>query len=108
MNSGNFGILIVDDEPNIRAGLAKGLVNEAQVVETAANVNEALEQFDAHPFQVVIADVCLPGDRDGLDLNSLVQERDPDSTVIVITAHGTVETAVEAMRRKAKSISFAF
>ena len=96
-----FHILIVDDEPNIRAGLAKGLENEAAHIATAGSVNEALDKFDAGNFQLVIADVRLPGDRDGLDLVSLVQLRRPGTATIVITAHGTVETAVEAMRRGA-------
>lgn len=94
-------ILIVDDEPNIRSGLAKGLEPLVGKIETAATVNEALDKFDAGDFQLVIADVRLPGDRDGLELVSLVQKRKPGTTSIVITAHGTVETAVEAMRRGA-------
>ena len=97
----SFYVLIVDDEPNIRSGLAKGLAKEATEVVTAADVNEALDKFDQGTFQLVIADVRLPGDRDGLDLVSLVQQRQPGTTTIVITAHGTVETAVEAMRRGA-------
>ncbi len=96
-----FHILIVDDEPNIRSGLAKGLQKEASGIETAGTVNEALDKFDAGHFQLVIADVRLPGDRDGLELVSLVQQRKPGTTAIVITAHGTVETAVDAMRRGA-------
>lgn len=96
-----FHILIVDDEPNIRSGLARGLEKEASRIETAGTVNEALDKFDAGGFQLVIADVRLPGDRDGLELVSLVQQRRPGTTAIVITAHGTVETAVDAMRRGA-------
>lgn len=94
-------ILIVDDEPHIRSGLAKGLAKSADEVDTAGDVNEALDKFDQSPFHVVIADVRMPGDRDGLDLVSLLAERSPETTVLVITAHGTVETAVEAMRRGA-------
>ena len=96
-----FNILIVDDEPNIRSGLAKGLQKLADGIETAASVNEALDKFDAKYYQLLIVDVRLPGDRDGLELLSLVQQRKPGTTVIVITAHGTVETAVDAMRRGA-------
>ncbi len=96
-----FHILIVDDEPNIRAGLAKGLDKIADHIQTASSVNEAIDMFDAGFYQLVIADVRLPGDRDGLDLISLVQQRNPETTTIVITAHGTVETAVDAMRRGA-------
>lgn len=96
-----ISILIVDDEPNIRSGLAKGLAEEADQVDTAGGVNEALDLFEARNYQLVIADVRLPGDRDGLDLVSAVLERNPETIAIVITAHGTVETAVDAMRRGA-------
>ncbi|MAT15241.1 MAG: transcriptional regulator [Planctomyces sp.] len=96
-----LNLLIVDDEPNIRAGLEKGLQTEADFITTAADFNEALDKFNEVHFQIVIADVRLPGDRDGLDLISSILERKPDTTVIIITAHGTVETAVDAMRRGA-------
>lgn len=98
---GEFQILIVDDEPNIRSGLAKGLEREASRIETAGTVNEALTMFDAGNYHLVIADVRLPGDRDGLELVSLVRQKRPGTATIVITAHGTVETAVDAMRRGA-------
>ena len=94
-------ILIVDDEPHIRSGLAKGLAKTADVVQTAGDVNQALDELDRVPYQVVIADVRLPGDRDGLDLVSLIRQRYPEINTLVITAHGTVETAVDAMRRGA-------
>lgn len=96
-----FHILIVDDEPNIRSGLCKGLEKIADQIETAGSVNEAIDAFDAGNFQLVIADVRLLGDRDGLDFVSLVRQKKPETTAIVITAHGTVETAVDAMRRGA-------
>lgn len=96
-----FHILIVDDEPNIRSGLSKGLEKLADRIETAGTVNEAIDIFDAGNFQLVIADVRLPGDQDGLDFVSIAQQRKPETTSIVITAHGTVETAVDAMRRGA-------
>ena len=97
----SFEIVIVDDEPNIRSGLAKGLEQFADRIETAATVNEAVDKVDEGNYQLVIADVRLPGDRSGLDLVSLIHQRAPAVAVIVITAHGTVETAVEAMRRGA-------
>ncbi|MFM7977006.1 MAG: sigma-54-dependent transcriptional regulator [Pirellula sp.] len=96
-----FSVLIVDDEPNIRSGLAKGLANEVDFVETASSVHEAIEKFDAGDYQLVITDVRMPGEQNGLDLVSLVQQRKPETTSIVITAHGTVESAVEAMKRGA-------
>ncbi|MCC9608492.1 sigma-54 dependent transcriptional regulator [Blastopirellula sp. JC732] len=97
----DYGILIVDDEPNIRSGLAKGLVKEAARIETAGDAEEALRKFAERAFQLVIADVRLPGDLDGLELVSRLLQEEPETIVIVITAQGTVEMAVEAMRRGA-------
>ena len=94
----NFGVLIVDDEPNIRAGLAKGLSSEALKIETAATADEALERFASGTFQLVIADVRLECEIDGIELIKRMLAQRPRTTVIVITAHGTVETAVDAMR----------
>lgn len=96
-----FRILIVDDEPNIRSGLAKGLEKIADQIETAGDYNTGLDKFKSSPFQLVIADVRLPGDRSGLDFIQSAKQLSPEVTTIVITAHGTVETAVEAMRRGA-------
>ncbi|MEO1616821.1 MAG: sigma-54 dependent transcriptional regulator [Planctomycetota bacterium] len=94
-------LLIVDDEPHIRSGLERGLRGEVETIETAGDVNTALDLLEANEFEALIADVRLPGDRDGMDLVQIVAERYPRLIVIVITAHGTVEMAVEAMRRGA-------
>lgn len=94
-------LLIVEDEPHIRAGLAKGLVKSAEAIDTAGDVNQALDLIDRFTYDVIIADVRLPGDRNGLELVQLVRERSPATAVIVITAHGSVDTAVDAMRRGA-------
>lgn len=101
MTPDQVGILIVDDEPHIRSGLAKGLTKVVDTIDTAGDVNEALDKLDQSQYQVVIADVRLPGDRDGLDLVSMIKAKYPEINTLVITAHGTVETAVEAMRRGA-------
>lgn len=98
MNSEGFGILIIDDEPNIRSGLAKGLAREADVLETASTAEEGLAKFREGFFQLVIADVRLPGEMDGLELIDQILRIRPQTTAIVITAHGTVETAVKSMR----------
>src|SRR5690606_17026764 len=96
-----FRLLIVDDERNIRSGLARGLAAEADESDTAESAEEAIAKAAAEKFQIVIADVRLPGTMDGLELVTRLLRDRPDTTVIVITAHGTVETAVEAMRRGA-------
>ncbi|MCC7333481.1 MAG: sigma-54-dependent Fis family transcriptional regulator [Pirellulaceae bacterium] len=94
----NYRLLIVDDEPNIRAGLAKGLSNDAQLIDTASTAEAALALFVDGGHHLVIADVRLGCDIDGIELIKQMLAIRPQTTVIVITAHGTVETAVEAMR----------
>lgn len=98
MSTETFGVLIVDDEPNIRAGLAKGLSGEADVIETARDAEEAITKFTDNSYQLVIADVRLNCNLDGVQLVKKMLFMRPQTAVIVVTAHGTVETAVEAMR----------
>ncbi len=96
--SEKFGVLIVDDEPNIRSGLAKGLAAEADIIDTAADADEALLKFDAGKHPLVVVDVRLNCNMTGLELLKKIIQLRPHTAVIVITAHGTVETAVDAMR----------
>ncbi|MCA9029933.1 MAG: sigma-54-dependent Fis family transcriptional regulator, partial [Planctomycetaceae bacterium] len=98
MKTDAFSILIVDDEPNIRSGLEKGLSKEAEIIETAGDANSALAKFRAQIFQLVIADIRLSSSMNGLEMIAEMLHSRPQTTAIVITAHGTVETAVEAMR----------
>lgn len=98
MTSSSFSVLIVDDEPNIRSGLAKGLISEADTIETAKDADEALLAFGKHDYQLVLADVRLNCGMNGIDMMRKMLFARPQTAVIVITAHGTVETAVEAMR----------
>ena len=98
MNQNGFHILIVDDEPNIRAGLAKGLSEEAASVDTAKDGEEALTILDRTVHHLVIVDLKLPGAIDGMELLRQIKYKRPETVVVVITAHSTVENAVEAMR----------
>ncbi|MFG0288891.1 MAG: sigma-54-dependent transcriptional regulator [Rhodopirellula sp. JB044] len=93
-----FGVLIVDDEPNIRSGLARGLADDADVIETAADADEALTKIDGGNYPLVIVDVRLNCEMSGIELLERIVAQRPQTAVIVITAHGTVETAVDAMR----------
>ncbi len=93
-----FSVLIVDDEPNIRSGLAKGLATEVETIDTAADAIQALEKFSAKGHSLVIVDVRLNCEMTGIELMKVLLQKRPQTAVIVITAHGTVETAVEAMR----------
>ncbi len=98
MSRKHFRILIVDDEPNIRAGLAKALSAEAGEVATAKDGTEALALFRQDHHHLVITDLKMPGPVSGLDLVKQIKHERPETLLLVITAHGSVETAVEAMR----------
>src|SRR5665811_1892927 len=101
MSAGTFRILIVDDEPNIRSGLAKGLAGEADEVAVAKDGAEALTLFRQACCHLVITDLKMPGAVSGLDLVKQIKHERPETLILVITAHGSVETAVEAMRQGA-------
>lgn len=98
MTGETFRILIVDDEPNIRAGLAKALEGDDYEVSTAQDATEALRLFRAHHHLLVITDLRMPGASSGIDLVRQIKYERPETLLIVITAHGSVETAVEAMK----------
>jgi len=97
MSDRHFRILIVDDEPNIRSGLAKALAQEADEVATAKDASEALGLFQRCHHHLVITDLKMPGLLSGLELVEQISHLRPETLILVITAHGSVETAVEAM-----------
>jgi DNA-binding NtrC family response regulator len=90
-------ILIVEDEKHAREALGEVFAGEHDV-DLAADVAEAARLMAAAAPDVVLTDVVLPGDEDGLDLLRAVKEADPAIPVIVMTAYGSVERAVNAMR----------
>ena len=98
MEEDRFRILIVDDEPAIRAGLDRALACETYEVATAADAIEALESVRARPPHLILQDLRMPGPLSGLDLIRTVKDERPETLLIVVTAHGSIETAVEAMR----------
>lgn len=90
-------ILVVDDEKNIRLMLTQALASEETIVETAVNGEEALEKIAQTSYDLVLLDLRLPG-MNGLDVLREIRESHESLPVILLTAHGTVESAVEAMR----------
>jgi FixJ family two-component response regulator len=90
-------VLIVDDEKNIRLTLAAALEPLQVPVETAVNGEEALQKVAEKPFAVMLLDLKLPG-MDGIEVLRRVGEAHPEISVIIITAYGSVEVAVEAMK----------
>lgn len=95
-------ILVIDDEADIRELIAGILEDEGHQVRAARDADEALEALRRRKPALVILDVWLQGSRlDGLELLATLKEIDPDMPVVVISGHGTIETAVTAIRRGA-------
>ena len=93
-------ILVVDDEASIVDALSKVLRKDGLSVLTAGNGREALDIVRRQPVDAMITDLRMPG-MGGDDLLKAVKAITPEIEVIVMTAYGTVETAVEAMKRGA-------
>ncbi len=90
-------ILVVDDEPSIRKVLQALLQREGHEVALAGDGAQALELLGQRPFELMITDLRMPA-MDGMELLATCSRLYPGLPVIVITAHGTVDTAVEALK----------
>ncbi len=90
-------ILIVDDEKNIRLTLSQTLETLGTEIDTAADGEEALAKLKGREFGLILLDIRMPG-MDGMEVLRRVREMRPDIRIIMITAYGTVESAVEAMK----------
>jgi len=90
-------VLIVDDEKNIRMTLRMALEPLGLETDAAVNGEEALQKLQANGFELILLDLKMPG-MDGMEVLHAVRDLRPDVAVIVITAHGTIDSAVEAMK----------
>ncbi len=90
-------ILVVDDETSLRLVLSEVLAEEGYQVTTAASAEEALEHFASQTFELMFCDIVMPG-ISGIELLKQVKERYPDTEVIIITSHASLETAITALR----------
>jgi two-component system response regulator FlrC len=90
-------ILVVDDEEGIRSFVAEALAASGHDVTQAADGDEALRRLAARGFELVLTDLKMPG-IDGMEVVRRVRAEQPEVEVIVLTAHGSVDTAVEAMK----------
>jgi len=90
-------ILIIDDESEIRESLQTLLELEGYRIETAETGEDGLAQIAGRPFDLVLLDLALPG-KNGMEVLAEIREKDPQLAVIMITAYGTVENAVNAMQ----------
>ncbi len=101
MASSRAAVLVCDDEPLIRDTLAEFLAQEGFAVEAAGSGEEAVRRATNRYFDVVLCDVNLPG-IDGIETLQRVLTVNPETFVLLITAYGTVESAVEAFQRGAQ------
>src|SRR3989304_929580 len=96
----NPEILIIEDEEEMRIALTEVLIRNGYSVHTASNGIEGLELFNKEPFNMVITDVKMPK-ISGLEVLKEIKKQSPQIPVIMITAYGTIDNAVEAMREGA-------
>ncbi|MBW1996508.1 MAG: sigma-54-dependent Fis family transcriptional regulator [Deltaproteobacteria bacterium] len=97
---GSAKILIVDDELIIRKSLADWLARDGHQVETAVSGEEALERCKDTRFDILLVDIKMEG-MSGLELLKQVRGNDPDIAVVMITAYGSIASAIEAMKNGA-------
>jgi len=92
-----FSLLVVDDEPDLRTLYELTLLREGYAIDTAGSVEDALDRLDHQSYSLLITDMRLP-DGTGLDLLRRLEETGRQEKAIVITAYGSPENAVEALK----------
>ncbi len=92
-----ISILIVDDEESVRDSLYNWFIEDGYRVEVAENANKALSLLESDSFDIILADIKMPG-MDGLEMLRRIKILKSDSIVIVMTAFATVDTAVQALK----------
>ena len=90
-------ILVIDDEPDIREGLQDLLGAEGYAVDGAQNAAEGMRALDARDYDLVLLDLMMP-DRSGMEVLRDIREHDAETPVVMITAFGSVDVAVEALK----------
>lgn len=105
-NPGAARVLVADDQPDVREALRLLLKNEGYEIQTAASPAEVMAALEAREFDIAIIDLNYARDttsgEEGLDLLTRIQTLDSSLPVVVMTAWGSVQVAVEAMRRGAR------
>ncbi|HXS97402.1 MAG TPA: sigma-54 dependent transcriptional regulator [Candidatus Limnocylindrales bacterium] len=97
-NQQNRGkVLVVDDESDIRESLELLLTSEGFSVELAQNATEGLQKMESHPYDLVLLDLMMP-DKSGMEVLQEVRVRDRETPIFMITAYGSVEAAVQALK----------
>lgn len=91
-------ILVVDDEAPIREVLCASLADEGYIVDSAENAEVGLQKIDRFQPDIVLLDIWMPGDRDGMDLLREISSQSNRPDFILMSGHGNIETAVEATK----------
>lgn len=91
-------VLIVDDEEPIRNVLSASLQDEGYIVETANNGEKALRMMEEFKPEVVLLDIWMPGRLDGVEVLQEAKKTNPDLDFIIMSGHGTIETAVKTTK----------
>lgn len=94
------GILIVDDELSVRDSLSKWFIQDGYRVSAAKDASEALKLMNQGPWDVILLDIKMPG-MDGLELQKRIKEIDRSAAIIMVTAFGAVDSAVQALKEGA-------
>ncbi|MEZ5105287.1 MAG: sigma-54 dependent transcriptional regulator [Draconibacterium sp.] len=92
-----ISMLIVDDEESVRDSLYNWFLEDGYDVDSAANAKEALVKIETRNFDIILADIKMPG-MDGLEMHRRIKAINSNSIVIIMTAFASVETAVQALK----------
>ncbi len=96
-SGGAARVLVIDDEPILREVLQEILIRDGYAIALVPDAESGLKKLDDHEYDLIILDLMLPG-IGGFETLQEIKRRDPDSVVVMITAYGSVESAVQAMR----------
>ena len=93
-------ILIVDDELILRKSLARWLERDGHDIDVAENGEEALKKTETKKYDLMLVDIKMPG-MSGIDVLKHIKGNDPEIAVVMITAFGSISTAIESMKNGA-------
>jgi DNA-binding response OmpR family regulator len=97
----SYSILIIDDEPNLRRSLGMILQRAGYIITTASNAAEAIQVLQAGAYDITFLDIKLP-DQSGIQLLPQLRKLYPEMPILILTAHATLDTAIEAVRQGAR------